>query len=86
MADPYRAAVEARVEANAGLGGWKQTPEKIAAEVSEELVDVAGWLQGLEYSSLSYKEQALVDRLEDGAQSLWYDSERLRDSLANPQP
>jgi hypothetical protein len=84
MASPYHAAVEARVEANVGLGGWKQPPEKIVAEVSEELVDVAGWLKGLDYGSLSYKEQELVDRLEDGACSLWYEAERLRDSLASP--
>lgn len=59
----YSSEVDRRVAANTDNGGWDNGPESICDEVAEELVDVAGWLRGLERYPMTSEQRFRIDTI-----------------------
>ena len=67
----YGSEVDRRVEANTGNGGWSKGPEAICDETAEELVDVAGWLRGLEQYEMTPEQRHRIDTIVADASLIW---------------
>lgn len=67
----YSSEVDRRVEANQGNGGWDNGPESICDEVAEELVDVAGWLRGLEDYPMTPEQRHRIDTIVADSSLIW---------------
>lgn len=67
----YASEVDAQVERNDGAGGWDNGPEAICDEVSEELVDVAAWLRGLERYDMTPEQRHRIDTIVSDASLIW---------------
>lgn len=68
MTGAYADAVEAKIEQAAErirrgeqVDGWSLGPERICREAADEVVDLAGWLRGLEQHEMPPRAAELID-------------------------
>jgi len=67
----FASEVDRRVAENTGNGGWDNGPVSICDEVAEELVDVAGWLRGLEQYEMTPEQRHRIDTIVADASLIW---------------
>lgn len=75
MTGAYADAVEAKIEASVEVGGWAKGPAAICAEATEEAIDIAAWLRGLDGYPKPGRAEGLIDTIIADA-ALLYDAIR----------
>lgn len=58
----FTEAVDARVRANRGKGGWQQGSRRLLEEMVEETLDIPGWARGLDLHEIPDRVEARVER------------------------